>query len=547
MAQTESHGGDGVPVGRRASFESRGFLDPVRIFSPREARGILARLERDHQRSPLDWQKGWAAAASDYHAIAAHDDILDRVIELLGQDVLLWGASLVVRRPNQVHWWHTDIESSDPAGGTVSVWIGLSNTTDASSLKAVPYSHGFGVTVQQVMQEEGLEREGVRDEDVARWARLRDRRSGVMLLAGHDGDAVFFDGRLWHGSHNRSQDRVRHALLLQYATPHTAIRIPNFGRPGWPFKIHRTPRPACVLVSGSTSDPVNRIVPAPVGTVPGHLPALSSQVHALQLPLEQLGQAWTPHDLFRGTTPNFRFLSCHVSVLAPGARPHPPHEHPDDEILMILDGEADLIVQDGATADPTRVHAERGAFSYYPAGFSHTIENVSRAPVTYLMFKWTGDRAESGNLLGHRLVSLELARRGATIRAGGGFEYRQVLEGQTRYCRRLHAHLTIVQPGAGYEPHIDAHDVGVIVLEGAIETLGERVGPHGVVFYAAGEPHGLRNAGEVAATYMVFEFHGRHRDTTDPAASHLAKRVWRVLRSPRRLRDAIRNRVASLQ
>jgi redox-sensitive bicupin YhaK (pirin superfamily) len=55
---------------------------------------------------------------------------------------------------------------------------------------------------------------------------------------------------------------------------------------------------------------------------------------------------------------------------------------------------------------------------------------------------------------------------------------------------------------------VDAYDVAIIVLEGEVETLGQRVAPHGVIFYAAGEAHGLSNPGTTTARYLVFEFHG---------------------------------------
>jgi len=60
----------------------------------------------------------------------------------------------------------------------------------------------------------------------------------------------------------------------------------------------------------------------------------------------------------------------------------------------------------------------------------------------------------------------------------------------------------------GYEPHGDDYDVSIVILEGEVETLGKRVGPHSVIYYAAREPHGMYNPGEVAAKYIVFEFHG---------------------------------------
>ena len=64
-----------------------------------------------------------------------------------------------------------------------------------------------------------------------------------------------------------------------------------------------------------------------------------------------------------------------------------------------------------------------------------------------------------------------------------------------------------LKPGGGYEPHMDSHEVVIIVLEGEVETLGRRVGPHGVIFYATDEPHGMHNPGDKTAKYIVFEFH----------------------------------------
>ena len=89
-----------------------------------------------------------------------------------------------------------------------------------------------------------------------------------------------------------------------------------------------------------------------------------------------------------------------------------------------------------------------------------------------------------------------------------GFCTRLVFEGSTAYLQRLQCHTSTLTPGAGYAPHIDAYSVAIIILEGEVETLGERVGPHSVIFYAAGELHGMHNPGSQIARYIVFEFHG---------------------------------------
>jgi hypothetical protein len=77
----------------------------------------------------------------------------------------------------------------------------------------------------------------------------------------------------------------------------------------------------------------------------------------------------------------------------------------------------------------------------------------------------------------------------------------------THSLHKLHAHLTTLQPGAGYEPHADPYDVAILLFSGEVETVGVRVRPFGLIYYSAGELHGIRNVGLTPATYLVFEFH----------------------------------------
>ncbi len=528
----------------RESFAERGYAGPVPLFSQAECEDILARLRRSEERPPLDWHKGRAVSSLEYYALARHDRILDLVTDLIGRDVVLWGASLVVRSPGQAHAWHTDVEAWSPTAETVAVWIGLANTTAASSLTVAPYSHRFGTTLQQAADEKGADRSALGDAEVASWARERDDRSGVLLIESADGEALFFDGRIWHGSHNLDWHGKRYAALLQYAAVGTAVRIPR--RVAWPFDWHQTPRPPCIVVSGRDVPGSNRLVRGPTATAGRSLPDVSSRIHPLQLPLERDPEVgWKPHSLFRGATPDIREMRCHASVLDPDRSPHPPHQHDDEEILVVLDGEADLIWVDGDTAPATH-RVERGTFAYYPAGFKHTMRNSSSEPATYLMFRWSTDRKERGDFLEPRLVPFAESYAAMRHHPPTGFPARRVLDGETRYLRKLHAHITTLQPGRGYCPHVDSYDVGIVVLEGTVETLGERVGPHGVIFYAAGEPHGMQNIGEGPAVYLVFEFHGRHSPSYASRDRRLTRRVWRVARDPREWKGAVTRSARSI-
>ena len=114
-----------------------------------------------------------------------------------------------------------------------------------------------------------------------------------------------------------------------------------------------------------------------------------------------------------------------------------------------------------------------------------------------------------------------------------GFSVRRLFEGRTKALWKLECHVSTVAPGAGLASHVDAHDVVIVVLEGEIETRGQRVGPDSVIFYPADESHGIRNPGDVVARYVVFEFHARRlgrllAKVTDPRRwKHRLARAWR--------------------
>jgi hypothetical protein len=119
---------------------------------------------------------------------------------------------------------------------------------------------------------------------------------------------------------------------------------------------------------------------------------------------------------------------------------------------------------------------------------------------------------------------------------------RRLFEGPTAYLGKLHAHVTTLQPGAGYAPHVDAYDVAILTLAGTVETLGERVGPQSVIYYGAGELHGMRNVGPEVARYLVFEFHAPGVGSLTPAPFH-RRYAARALRVSKRLARAIVRRV----
>jgi quercetin dioxygenase-like cupin family protein len=515
----------------REPFGELGYLGPLRVLSARECRRFLTSVGVPGLPPPVDWDKGQAVASPPFFEIATHPAIVERVAALLGENVLLWGASIVPQRPGSAHAWHTDIEAALAGGRTLTVWIGLENCTHETALRLVARSHRLGLSVQELRARLGPGAAELGEPELLAAARERDPRCELVAPDMSDGEALFIDGCLWHGTHNRSA-RTRRALLLQYATPECVIRIPELNQRSWPFRQLQEPRPACIMIRGSDESGANRIVPGPAA-VGGAPHRLSSRVQPLTLPLApDREKGWKPYPLFRGATADLERLGCHVSVLTQGSCPHPPHTHDDDELLLLLAGEADLLLPEDPEGGERRRLAA-GELVYYPAGFPHSLVATSDEPASYLMFKWVSPPTGTEKLL--PFGQYDLRESGAPPPGGKGFHQRPLFEGATRGLRKLHAHVSSLAPGAGYAPHADAYDVALVVLEGEVETLGQRVAPHGVVFYPAGELHGMRNPGAGAARYVVFEFHGSRGPRPPRTPASILRRLADPARWRRRL------------
>jgi radical SAM protein with 4Fe4S-binding SPASM domain len=263
--------------------------------------------------------------------------------------------------------------------------------------------------------------------------------------------------------------------------------------------------------SGRRSIPSDRGAPKGAGTASaGRTQGGTHIIAPTPFPLrENRETGWESHHIFRRTTGSGLDIECHMSVLSTGATPHPPHRHDEEEALIVLAGEADLTwVPGGETGREQQVRLREGGCVYYPREFPHTITNRSETPLHYLMLKWRADTRSGVNppmgvRIGDTRGKIEgLIGKGVSSRLSD-----RLFEGPTDLIGKLRCHYTILPPSDGYEPHGDPYDVAILTFAGTLETLGRIVMPYTVIFYPAGEPHGMKNVGTKPAWYLVFEFH----------------------------------------
>ena len=101
--------------------------------------------------------------------------------------------------------------------------------------------------MQETAHDHQISRRERTTDRVLAWAQAEIAAARFVQPDVHDGQAIFFDGRLWHGSINTSGKR-RLALLLQYTSHDTVVPIPDFNSLEWPFSFKG---PAPILPIGA--------------------------------------------------------------------------------------------------------------------------------------------------------------------------------------------------------------------------------------------------------------------------------------------------------
>ena len=85
---------------------------------------------------------------------------------------------------------------------------------------------------------------------------------------------------------------------------------------------------------------------------------------------------------FDGSTPQLKTLTAGSLDLKPGMSPHPPHQHPEEEIMLITQGAGEIFL-DGKT-----VPVGPGEMMYCAAGHMHGVTNTGSAPLIFFFYKW---------------------------------------------------------------------------------------------------------------------------------------------------------------
>ena len=86
--------------------------------------------------------------------------------------------------------------------------------------------------------------------------------------------------------------------------------------------------------------------------------------------------------VFAAPTATLDELEYHTTTLKPGASPHAPHTHKNEELLIIKAGEVEAYVNGEWKLAPT------GSLVFFASMVPHTVRNRGTVPATYHVVNW---------------------------------------------------------------------------------------------------------------------------------------------------------------
>ena len=84
----------------------------------------------------------------------------------------------------------------------------------------------------------------------------------------------------------------------------------------------------------------------------------------------------------RAPTATLDELEIHITTLRPGEESHPPHQHLNEEILIVKEGTVEALV------DGQLKRGGPGSLIFQASNKLHNIKNVGSTPATYHVINW---------------------------------------------------------------------------------------------------------------------------------------------------------------
>lgn len=85
---------------------------------------------------------------------------------------------------------------------------------------------------------------------------------------------------------------------------------------------------------------------------------------------------------FDGPTAQLKAMTAGSLLLKPGTSPHPPHQHEEEEFMIVTEGTGEILV------DGKKSPVGPGSMMYCESNRLHGILNTGQVPLLFYYYKW---------------------------------------------------------------------------------------------------------------------------------------------------------------
>ena len=116
--------------------------------------------------------------------------------------------------------------------------------------------------------------------------------------------------------------------------------------------------------------------------VAGQLPLMGSAAFDWNAIAAKPTDSGSVRSFFTARTATLEQLEVHATTLNPGKSPHPPHRHPNEEMIIIQKGTVEALVN----GEWTRVGP--GSVVFFASNQLHGLRNPGTEPAVYHVINW---------------------------------------------------------------------------------------------------------------------------------------------------------------
>lgn len=111
-------------------------------------------------------------------------------------------------------------------------------------------------------------------------------------------------------------------------------------------------------------------------------PVMQSSVFDWSTIAEKKTDVGSVRQFFRAPTATLDELECHVTTLNPGQTSHPPHKHPNEELVIVREGTVEVL------SNGEWKKLGPGSVIFNASNQLHGLRNVGAGPATYHVINW---------------------------------------------------------------------------------------------------------------------------------------------------------------